>query len=63
VRNPWILATASTVALAGGQEAQAAGVPYSWTGFYIGANLGATAHDATTQDLNGRGGPRHAALC
>jgi outer membrane immunogenic protein len=56
VRNPWILATASTVALAGGQEAQAAGVPYSWTGFYIGANLGATAHDATTQDLNGWGG-------
>jgi outer membrane immunogenic protein len=56
VRNPWILATASTVAMAGAHDAQAARAPYSWTGFYIGANLGATAHEATTQDLNGWGG-------
>jgi outer membrane immunogenic protein len=58
VRNPWILATASTVAFAGAHEAQAAPAPapFSWTGFYIGANVGATNHDASTQDLNGWGG-------
>jgi len=55
VRNPWILATASTVALAGAHEAQAAGAPFSWTGFYIGANAGATGHQAIAEDLNGWG--------
>jgi outer membrane immunogenic protein len=52
VRNPWILATASTVALAGANEAQAAPA-YTWTGFYVGVNAGGANHQATTQDLNG----------
>lgn len=52
VRNPWVLATASTVALAGANEAYAAPV-YNWTGFYIGVNGGAASHEATTRDLNG----------
>src|SRR4051812_21313805 len=52
VRNPWILATASTVALVGANEAHAT-TPYSWTGFYIGVNAGGASHQATTQDLNG----------
>jgi outer membrane immunogenic protein len=52
VRNPWILATASTVALVGANEAHAA-TPYSWTGFYVGVNAGGANHQATTQDLNG----------
>jgi outer membrane immunogenic protein len=55
VRNPWILATASTVALVGANEAHAAPV-YNWTGFYIGVNGGAAGHEATTNDLNGWGG-------
>jgi len=54
VRNPWILATASTVALAGANEAYAAPA-YTWTGFYIGVNAGAADHQATTHDLNGWG--------
>jgi outer membrane immunogenic protein len=56
VRNPWVLATASTVAFAG--AAQGAGAPpaFSWTGFYVGVNVGAASHEATTQDLNGWGG-------
>jgi outer membrane immunogenic protein len=55
VRNPWVLATASTVAFAG--AAQGAGAPpaFSWTGFYVGVNVGAASHEATTQDLNGWG--------
>lgn len=55
VRNPWILATASTVALAGANDAYAAPA-YTWTGFYIGVNGGATSHNATTRDLNNWGG-------
>ncbi len=55
VRNPWILATASTVALVGANEASAAPV-YNWTGFYIGVNGGAASHEATTNDLNRWGG-------
>jgi outer membrane immunogenic protein len=55
VRNPWILATASTVALVGANEAYAAPV-YNWTGFYIGVNCGAASHEATTNDLNLWGG-------
>lgn len=55
MRNPWILATASTVALAGVNEAYAAPV-YNWTGFYIGVNGGAASHEATTNDLNRWGG-------
>lgn len=56
MRNPWILATASTVALAGATNAQAAGAPpVSWTGFYVGANIGGAFHEASTNDLNGWG--------
>lgn len=51
-RNSWVLATASTVALVGANEAHAAPV-YNWTGFYIGVNGGAASHDASTRDLNG----------
>lgn len=53
-RNPWILATASTVALVGANEAHAAPA-YTWTGFYIGVNGGVASHDATTRDLDGWG--------
>lgn len=57
MRNPWILATASTVALVGANEAYAAppAPAYSWTGFYIGVNGGVAGHEATTRDLNGWG--------
>ena len=55
MRNPWILATASTVALVGANEAYAAPA-YTWTGFYIGVNAGASNHQATTNDLNRWGG-------
>lgn len=55
MRNPWILATASTVALVGANDAYAAPA-YSWTGFYIGVNGGATSHEASTNDLNRWGG-------
>jgi len=49
------LATASTVALVGANEAHAAPAApvYNWTGFYIGATAGAAGHEATTRDLNG----------
>ncbi|QWG17098.1 outer membrane beta-barrel protein [Bradyrhizobium sediminis] len=50
------MATASTVVLAGVTNAQAAGAPpVSWTGFYVGANIGGAFHEATTTDLNGWG--------
>jgi outer membrane immunogenic protein len=55
VRNPWLLATASTVAFAGTAHAAPPPSPFTWTGFYIGANVGAASHDATTRDLNGWG--------
>ncbi len=53
-RNSWVLATVSTVALVGANEAHAAPV-YNWTGFYIGVNGGLASHDASTRDLNGWG--------
>jgi len=54
VRNPWILATASTVALTGANEAIAAPA-YNWTGFYLGVNAGGTGYEAVTRDVNGWG--------
>jgi outer membrane immunogenic protein len=56
-RNPWVLATASTVAFAGAANAQGAGTPpvYSWTGFYVGVNVSVAGHEAAAQDLNGWG--------
>jgi len=55
MRNPWMLATASSVAFAGAAHGAGAPPPFTWTGLYIGANIGAANHEATTRDLNGWG--------
>jgi outer membrane immunogenic protein len=55
VKNGWVLATASTAVFAGAPAEAASPAVYSWTGFYIGANVGAASHQATTRDLNGWG--------
>ena len=65
LRNPYLWATASSVAL-GGTPGLAADMAvkappppppvvdpaYNWTGFYAGLNLGGATHYATTNDLN-----------
>jgi len=60
VRDTWLLAGASSVALAGAAEAQSAlpisNATTSWTGFYAGLNLGWARHHASTTDVNGYSG-------
>src|SRR5882757_7424018 len=60
IRDAWLLAGASSVALTGAAEAQsgppAPGVTTSWTGFYAGINLGQARHHATTTDVNNYSG-------
>ena len=62
-RNHWLLATASTVAIAGIPEAQAASPPpllpapsvTKWSGWYVGLDISVTRHHASTNDVNGWG--------
>lgn len=58
-RGQWLLATASTVALTGVTDAQAAPPPApsvtNWAGWYAGLNLSVTRHHASTQDVDGWG--------
>jgi len=58
-RNQWLLATASTVALTGGAEAQPVSSPVpamtNWSGWYAGLHASVTRHHASTYDVNGWG--------
>ena len=60
IRDAWLLAGASSVALTGAAGAQsrppAPGVTTSWAGFYAGINLGQARHHATTTDVNNYSG-------
>ena len=60
IYNRWLLATASTVALTGvvneGHAAPQSGITdFNWSGWYVGLDVSATRHYASTNDVDGWG--------